>query len=75
MICVDESISWWYGKGGHWINPGLPMYVAMERKRDDGCKIQNSACGTSGIMMRLKLVKTADDFRNVVAVDHHNKCS
>ena len=45
------------------------MYVAMERKRDNGCEIQNSACGTSGIMMRLKLVKTADENRNVAA-DH-----
>ena len=27
-ICVDESMSRWYGQGGHWINHGLPMYVA-----------------------------------------------
>ena len=67
MICVNESILRWYGKGGHWINHGLPMYVAMERKPDNGCKIQNSSCGTSGIMMRLKLVKTADENRNVAA--------
>ena len=70
MICVDESISRWYGKGGHWINRGLPMYVAMERKPDNGCEIQNSACGTSGIMMRLKLVKTADENRNATEVNH-----
>jgi hypothetical protein len=42
-------------------NHGLPMYVAMKRKPDNGCEIQNSACGKSGIMMRLKLVKTADE--------------
>jgi Transposase IS4 len=68
MICVDESISRWYGKGGHWINHGLPMYVAMERKPDNGCEIQNSACGKSGIMMRLKLVKTADENRAAAAI-------
>ena len=67
LICVDESISRWYGKGGHWINHGLPMYVAMERKPDNGCEIQNSACGKSGIMMRLKLVKTADENRAAAA--------
>jgi hypothetical protein len=26
-ICVDESISWWNGIGGNWINLGLPKYV------------------------------------------------
>ena len=26
LICVDESISRWYGQGGHWINAGLPCY-------------------------------------------------
>ena len=31
LICVDESISRWYGQGGHWINHGLPMYVAIDR--------------------------------------------
>ncbi len=63
VICVDESISRWYGKGDHWINFSLPMYVAMERKPDNWCEIQNSAGGRSGIMMRLKLVKTADENR------------
>ena len=58
-ICVDESISRWYGLGGHWINIGLPMYVAMDRKPEDGCEIQNACCGKSGIMMQLWLVKTA----------------
>ena len=28
-ICVDESMSRWYGQGGHWINHGLPQYVAL----------------------------------------------
>ena len=32
MICVDESISRWYGQGGDWIDFGLPHYVAIVRK-------------------------------------------
>jgi len=58
VICVDESISRWYGIGGHWINKGLPMYVAIDRKPEDGCEIQNACDGVSGIMMQLKMVKT-----------------
>ena len=60
LICVDESMSRWYGLGGHWINMGLPMYVAIDRKPEDGLEIQNSACSHSGIMYQLKLVKTAE---------------
>eukprot|EP00542_Grammatophora_oceanica_P010949 CAMPEP_0194045412 /NCGR_PEP_ID=MMETSP0009_2-20130614/16765_1 /TAXON_ID=210454 /ORGANISM="Grammatophora oceanica, Strain CCMP 410" /LENGTH=100 /DNA_ID=CAMNT_0038690263 /DNA_START=168 /DNA_END=467 /DNA_ORIENTATION=+ len=44
-ICADESMSRWYGQGGHWINIGLPMYVAIDRKPENGCEIQNAACG------------------------------
>jgi len=58
IICVDESISRWYGLGGSWINKGLPNYVAMDRKLEDGAEIQDSCCGKCNIMMRLKLVKT-----------------
>ena len=53
-------MSRWYGQGGHWINLGLPQYVAIDRKPENGCKIQNSACGQSGVMLRLKLVKGVD---------------
>ena len=56
-ICADESISRWYGLGGYWINIGLPMYVAIDRKPENGCEIQNSACGKSGVMLRLQIVK------------------
>jgi len=59
LICVDESISRWYGQGGNWINHGLPMYVAIDRKPENGCEIQNAACGRSGIMLNLRIVKTA----------------
>ena len=58
IICTDKSISWWYGQGGHWINLGFPMYVAMNRKPYNGLENQNSACGRLGIMMRLRIVKS-----------------
>jgi Transposase IS4 len=63
-LVVDESFSRWYGQGGNWINHGLPMFVAMDRKPEDGCEIQNSACGRTGIMLQLKLVKTSREARN-----------
>ena len=37
------------------------MYVAIERKPENGCEIQTACCGESGIMLRLKLVKTAEE--------------
>ena len=43
LICADESILQWYGQGGHWINLGLKMYAAMDRKAESGAEIQNSA--------------------------------
>jgi hypothetical protein len=61
LICADESISRWYGQGGYWINHGLPQYIAIDRKPEFGCEIQNSCCGRSGIMLRLKLVKTMEE--------------
>ena len=57
--CVDESISRWYGLGGHWIDVGLPHYVSIDRKPEAGCEIQNAACASSGIIPRLELVTTA----------------
>ena len=58
LLCADESISRWYGLGGTWINIGLPMYVAMDRKPEHGCEIQNCCDAMSGIMLRLKIVKS-----------------
>jgi hypothetical protein len=57
-ICVDESMIRWYGMGGDWINTGLPMYVAMDRKPENGGEIQNACCADSGVMLRLRIVKT-----------------
>lgn len=60
-ICVDESMSKWDGLGGHWINTGLPHYVSLDRKPESGCEIQNAACGRSGIMIGLEIVKSKAD--------------
>ena len=60
-ICVDESISRWYGIVGHWINAGLPQYIEIDRKPVNGCEIQNTADGVSVIMIQLKLVKTSSE--------------
>jgi hypothetical protein len=61
FICVDESMSRWYGQGGDWINHGLPMYVAIDRKPENGCEIQDACCGVTGIMIRLKVVKSKNE--------------
>jgi hypothetical protein len=53
-------MSKWYGAGGHWINEGLPMYVAIYRNTDNGCEIQNCACGRSGVVLWLNLVIKAE---------------
>ena len=57
-LCADESMSRWYGLGGFWINKGLPHYVAIDRKPENGCEIQDLADGKSGLMLRLKMVKS-----------------
>ena len=43
------------------------MYVVIDRKPENGCEIQNAACGCSGVMIRLKVVKTAEE-ENAIAV-------
>ena len=49
-----------YGLGGNWINTGLPMCVAIDRKLENSCEVQNCCDGLSGIMLHLKMVKTKD---------------
>jgi hypothetical protein len=39
LVSVDGSMSRWYGQGGHWIEHGLPQYVAIDRKPENGCEI------------------------------------
>ena len=50
-ICVDESISRWYGMSGHWIDEGLPMYVAINHKPENGCKIQDCCDARARVML------------------------
>ena len=38
---------------------GLPIYVAMDRKKENGSEIQNAEYERSGIMMRLRIFKYA----------------
>lgn len=61
FLCVDESMSRWYGLGGSWIDVGCPHYVKLERKPENGTEIQNVACAKSWIMLGLKLVKYAKE--------------
>ncbi len=42
------------------MDAGLPMYLALERKPDNGGEIQNLADITSGIMLHLKVVKSTN---------------
>jgi hypothetical protein len=63
-------ISRWYGQGGHWINHGLPIYVAIDIKPENGCEIQKLACGKSVVMLRLKIVKSMEEETRVI--EHGN---
>ena len=37
------------------------MYIVIDCKPDNGCEIQDAACGRSKIMIRLKLFKTGTE--------------
>jgi hypothetical protein len=56
-LCVDELMSRWYGLGGSWINTGLPHYVSIDRKPENGCEMWAMTCGHSGVMLHLEIVK------------------
>jgi hypothetical protein len=58
---ADETITRWYGVGGVFVDAGLPMYLVLERKLDNGSKIQNLADIASRIMLRLKVVKSTNE--------------
>jgi len=64
-ICVDESISRSYGLGGDWSQIGLPQYVAMEPKPENGCDIKKACCGSSGIILSSEIVQSAVDNQNL----------
>jgi len=44
-ICADEAMLKWYGLSGPWISIWLSLYVAIDRRPENGCEIQNAACG------------------------------
>jgi hypothetical protein len=60
-VTGDESIFKWYGSGGDWFNEGLPHYIAIDRKPEDGCELQNFCDGRSRVMMQIKVVKSPQD--------------
>jgi hypothetical protein len=55
-----KSMIPWYGHGGNHINIGLPHYIVKDCKPDNNGKIQNLADVSSGIMIFLKVMKSAD---------------
>ena len=57
---ADETAICWYGVGGAYVNKGLPMYLALECKPSNGGEIQNLADIALGIMLHLKIVKSAN---------------
>ena len=66
-LVADETVIRWYGKGGAFVDAGLPMYLALERKPDNGGEIQNHADVASGIMIHLKVVKKANEEKAIAA--------
>jgi hypothetical protein len=48
---VNKTVIQWYGIGGAYVNTGLPMYLALECKPNNGGKIPNLADIASGIML------------------------
>ena len=38
------------------------MYIAIDKKPENGCEIQNSACSESGVMLWLLLVNSEEDY-------------
>ena len=48
------------------LDAGIPHYIAMERKPDNGGEIQNLADVASGIMLQLKIVKSAAEEEAIV---------
>ena len=70
---ADESMIHWYGKGGAFVDAGIPHYAAIERKPDNGGEIQNLADVAAGIMLRLKIVKSAAEEEAIAAAAAANE--
>ncbi len=46
-----KTVIQWYGVGGAYVDTGFSMYLTLEHKPDNGCKIQNLADVALGIML------------------------
>ena len=64
---ADESMIRWYGVGVSYVDAEIPHYAAIERKPDNGAEIQNLADVALGIMLRLKIVKSAAEEEAIAA--------
>ena len=42
------------------------MYISIDRKTENGCELQNICCGRSGVMLKLKLVKSGKEEESTV---------
>lgn len=45
--------------GGYWINTGLPQYISIDGKPENGCEVQTAGDRDSGMITALELVRTA----------------
>lgn len=52
-ICLNESMTRWYGKGHLWLGVGIPTYISIDRKPKRGFEIHSSRCGRSKVILRL----------------------
>ena len=46
---------------GEWLEVGHTNYRPIDREPENGCEIKTSACGESGILMRLIVVKSTEE--------------
>ena len=60
-LFVDESMFRWYRIGCPWIDVGLPHYVNIDRKPENGCQVPNIPCGITGIILKVEVVSTTED--------------
>lgn len=88
LICVDESMSRWYGQGDFWINHGLPQYIAIDRKPENGFELKlvrtaeeqdaSSHTGADGLMYRTsvlrQLVLPWTNTQQIVCADSYFAC-
>ena len=61
LICVDEGMSRWYGHVVDWVYDGFPTNRAIDKKPENGCDINTSACGPRGILLRLEIFDSPID--------------